>query len=76
MRFASRTFRRKMSKKARTRRLKQKRQRTRRSKSHRMRGGAIHFRDPYNSYANASIDSATKSTDPDATKTIQEVSIP
>ena len=73
MRFASRTFRRKMSKKARTRRMKQKRQRTRRSKSHRMRGGAA-FPDPQNSIPEGSFSTHPMKTDVGAGMPVEPVS--
>jgi hypothetical protein len=66
MRFASRTFRRKISRKARTRRLKQKRQRT----SKKMKGGSIikkakQYPDPYNSIPKGSFSTQPQHTESD-----------
>jgi hypothetical protein len=71
MRFASRTFRRKISRKARTRRLKQKRQRTRRQRgSKKMKGGSIvkkanQYPDPYNSTPKESFSTQPQHTESD-----------
>ncbi len=72
MRFASRTFKRKGSKKARTRRMKQRRQRTRRFRT--MRGGK--YANLYNQIPTGSFDSAKKPNEvDDAAETVQDISI-